>query len=360
MKKTALTILFICAILLIGVPNSFSANKPIVLTYSSGYAESLSLTLPDRWWAAEVEKRTGGRVKIEFYWSEALAKIPESLDAVKSGIADIAYFNSNMFGAKLPLSQVSTLLYLSDKPDITSLALMDMYRNFQPLRDEYEKNNNIHVINFTATTPCIFGTRTPWRNLEAFKGKKIRTAPGLEGPMADVGATPVTIAWGEIYQALERGVIDAYTGTMWDLAGIGKFHERAPYLLDVGLGVYGLGASHINKDVWNKLPNDIKKIMEETASDAVLKQGQLFMENDKRIYEVYKKAGVKTVIFSKEDKEKFQKLSVPKMWDKWIASMEEKGLPGKKCFEEYQKAIKKYESKATYVSPFVRFKDLSM
>ena len=360
MKKMAISVLIICAILFMGAEGSFSADKPIILTYSSSYGETFSLSMHDKWWAKEVEKRTNGRVKIEFYWQEALAKIPEALDAANSGLADISFFNSNMFGANLPLSQVSTLLYMSQKPDAVSNAMMDLYKNFEPLRVEYEKKNNVRILSFSATTPCIVGTRTPWKNLEAFKGKKIRTAPGLEGPLAAVGATPVTIAWGEIYTSLERGVIDAYSGTMWDLAGIGKFHEKAPYILDLGIGVYGLSGTHINKGVWNKLPDDIKKILADVAVEAVQKQAGLYMEADKRIYDVYKKAGVKTVTFSKEDKDKFRSHSVPKLWDKWIATMEGKGLPGKKCVEEYQKAINKYESKSPYVSPFDRFKDLAM
>jgi len=238
--------------------------------------------------------------------------------------------------------------------------MLETYKTFTLFRDEYEKKNNVKVLSFSGCTPLIFGVRKPWKTLEDFKGKKIRTFPGLEGPLASIGATPVTIAWGEIYTSLERGVVEAYTGTMWDLAGIGKFHEQAPYILDLGVGVYAMAGTHINKDKWNKLPEDVRKIMEEVALEAIKKQPELYMEADERIYQVYKKAGVKTVIFSPEEKAKFRSLVVPRQWDKWMADIEGKGLPGKRFFELYKEAIKKYEPTSTYISPFVRFSDLTL
>jgi TRAP-type C4-dicarboxylate transport system substrate-binding protein len=343
----------------LAVTNSSAQDKPIVLSYASGYASTFSLSMHDVWWAQEVERRTGGKVKIEFYWSEGLAKISESLDAVNSGLADISFFATAMFGAKLPLSTVTSLLYITEKPDAVSNAMMEMYRSFAPLQEEYEKKNNVKVLSFSGTTPLIFGTREIWKGLGDFKGKKIRTFPGLEGPLASVGATPVTIAWGEIYTSLERGVVDAYTGTMWDLAGIGKFHEKAPYIIDLGVGVYAMAGTHMNKDKWNKLPAEIRKVLEEVAAEAINKQPELYMQADERIYQVYKKANVKTVVFSKEDKNKFRNLVVPAQWEKWVSDMEGKGLPAKKFFEGYQNAIKQHEPKSTYASPFVRFTDLA-
>jgi TRAP-type C4-dicarboxylate transport system substrate-binding protein len=339
--------------------SALAQGQPITLSYASGYGATFSLSMHDVWWAQEVEKRTGGKVKIEFYWSEGLAKISESLDAVNSGLADIAFFATAMFGAKLPLSTATSLLYVTEKPDALSNAMMDMYRTFAPLQEEYEKKNNVKVLSFSGTTPLIFGTREAWKGLDDFKGKKVRTFPGLEGPLASVGATPVTIAWGEIYTSLERGVVDAYTGTMWDLAGIGKFHEKAPYIIDLGVGVYAMAGTHINKDKWNKLPADVRKVLEEVAAEAIKKQPELYMQADERIYQVYKKANVKTVVFSQEDKNKFRNLVVPKQWEKWVSDMEGKGLPGKKFFDTYQSAIKKHEPKSNYVSPFARFTDLA-
>jgi TRAP-type C4-dicarboxylate transport system substrate-binding protein len=360
MKKWMVLSLVFMLFLPLFLLSSKAFGKAVTLTYSSGYGPTFSLSMHDVWWAKEVEKRTGGQVKIEFYWSEGLAKITESLDAVNSGLTDIAFFATAMFGAKLPLSTASSLLYLTDKPDAVSNAMMELYRTFPPFQEEYEKKNNVKVLSFSGCTPLIFGVRKPWKNLDDFKGKKVRTFPGLEGPLASVGATPVAISWGEIYTSLERGVVDAYTGTMWDLAGIGKFHEQAPYILDLGVGVYAMAGTYMNKDKWNKLPDDIKKVIEEVAREAIRKQPELYMQADERIYEVYKKAGVKTIVFPPDEKAKFRSLVVPKQWDKWVGDMEGKGVPGKKFLDLYKPALKKYESQSTYVSPFVRFSDLNL
>ena len=82
------------------------------------------------------------------------------------------------------------------------------------------------------------------------------------------------------------------------------------------------------------------------------------MKADDRAYELYKKAGVKTIVFSEAEAAKMRNLTVPKRWNEWISDMNKKGLPGKEVFDKYKAAVKKFEPESTYVSPFVRYKDL--
>lgn len=360
MKKAAFSSLLISVLFIFAWTGTGVSAEPIVLSYSSGYADSFSLSLSDIWWAKEVEKRTKGKVKIQFYWSQGLAKIPESLEAVSTGLADIAFMAIGYFGGQLPLSTSSSLFYLAAKPDAVSKAMMEMYRTFPAFRDEFEKKNNIRPIMFAGTTPLIFGSRKPWKSFADFKGKKIRSFPGLEKPLAKLGAIPVAISFGELYVSLERGVVDAYTGTMWDLAAAARLYEKAPFILDLGIGTYAAAGTFINLDKWKKLPDDVKKVMEEVAKEALTKQPELFMQADKKAYELYKKAGVKTVVFSDKDKAQLKNLIVPEQWNDWVANMEKKGLPSKKFFEAYKASVEKYNSESKYVSPFVRFPDLEL
>ncbi len=360
MKKSAIAALFIGVFFVFVGTSPGVCADPIVLTYSSGYGDTFSLSLTDIWWAKEVEKRTKGKVKIQFYWSQGLAKIPESLEAVSTGLADIAFMAVGYFGGQLPLTTASSLFYLAEKPDAVSRALMEMYRTVPAFKNELEKKNNIRPILFSGTTPLIFGSRKPWTSFEDFKGKKIRSFPGLEKPLAKLGAIPVAISFGELYVSLERGVADAYTGTMWDLAAAARLYEKAPYILDLGVGPYAAAATFINLDKWKRLPDDVKKVMEEIAEEALLKQPELFMKADKKAYELYKEAGVKTVVFSDKDKAELKNMIVPAQWEDWIAEMEEKGLPGKEFFKAYKAAVEKYNGESTYESPFKRFPDLQL
>lgn len=359
MKKLFVIALVVIGLMLISSLGANASDKPIVITYASGYGDNFSLSMHDKWWAKELEKRTAGKVKVEFYWSEALVKIPEALDAVKTGIADISFFATGYFGGQLPLSTSAQLFYITEKPDAMSLAMMDVYNAIPAFRDEYEKKNNAKVLTFSGCTPNIVGIRKPWKGLDDFKGKKIRVFPGWEEPVSALGGTPVTISWGEIYTSLEHGVVDAYTGTMWDLAGIGKFHEQAPYLLDLKQGSCAMAATVMNIDSWNKLPPDVKKVLQDVTQESMRKQAELYMEADARIYEVYKKANVKTLAFSAGDVEKFKSLIVPKRWDKWKADMQAKGLPGKEFHEKLVVSIKNYEPESKYISPFVKYPDLA-
>lgn len=333
--------------------------KTIKLTYASGYGENFSLSRHDRWWAKELEKRTNGQVQVEFYWSQGLVKLSESLEAVSGGITDICFFATGYFGSQLPLSTSSQLFYLTQKPDALSKAMMELYNNFPAFKKEYDKYN-AKVLTFSGCTPNIVGLTELWDGLEDFQGKKIRVFPGWEEAVTELGATPVTISWGEIYTSLEHGVIDAYTGTMWDLAAIGKFHEQAPYLLNLEQGSCAMAVTIMNKDTWESLPKDVQETIEELTKESMDKQAELYMEADKRAYEDYKEAGVKTLTFSPEEVEEFRGLIVPERWNNWKKDMEDKGLPGATFFDALNEAIHKYEPQSDYVSPFVRFKDLNI
>jgi TRAP-type C4-dicarboxylate transport system substrate-binding protein len=55
-----------------------------------------------KWWGTEVEKRSGGKIKIQYFWSDSLVKWPDALPGIQSGVADIAWVNSSWHAAQLP------------------------------------------------------------------------------------------------------------------------------------------------------------------------------------------------------------------------------------------------------------------
>jgi TRAP-type C4-dicarboxylate transport system substrate-binding protein len=93
------------------------------------------------------------------------------------------------------------------------------------------------------------------------KGKKIRALGLMNKAMKMLGATPVAMPLPEVYEALERGTIDAVTGLPYHLVVSFKLQEAAKNLLNPGLGCYASGGYFMNLNTWNKLPDDVKKIV---------------------------------------------------------------------------------------------------
>jgi TRAP-type mannitol/chloroaromatic compound transport system substrate-binding protein len=124
------------------------------------------------------------------------------------------------------------------------------------------------------------------------KGLKLRTAGAWIEMSRDLGASPVTTPGGEIYPALERGVIDATEwGTLWENISPG-FYKVAKYLIIPG--VHQPTAPFelcINKDVWAKLSSDDKKLIELTAKLVTFETFTRIGQEDAKALEFFRKNG---------------------------------------------------------------------
>jgi TRAP-type mannitol/chloroaromatic compound transport system substrate-binding protein len=136
----------------------------------------------------------------------------------------------------------------------------------------YGKYNLIYFP--TAATPVTSGIRSrmPIRGLADLKGKKIRIPGKVAGYiMQKAGAVQVMVAPGEIAQALATGALDgsAFNTPVTDLS-IG-LDEVTKYNIGPGWNMpSGIEGMIINKDAWNTLPPDLKKIIEIAANDSFL------------------------------------------------------------------------------------------
>jgi TRAP-type transport system periplasmic protein len=132
-----------------------------------------------------------------------------------------------------------------------------------------------------------------------FTGLKLRVSPVYLPLVRALGGTPITIAPGEVYTALERGAIDGYG---WTYTGIGTFgwQEKTNFVIDHPF--YSLdGAILMNQSVYEKLPADVKKTLEEIGIETEKRvereiSARLSLED-----ETLKKAGIKFIRFSDAD-----------------------------------------------------------
>src|SRR5699024_5970121 len=83
------------------------------------------------------------------------------------------------------------------------------------------------------------------------------------------GMTPVAISQSEVYEALQRGVVDGTSGSSFDILIDRDYQEVAPHFVDPRTGNYAVTLTVINKDVWESMPDDIKDAIN-TVSEAYL------------------------------------------------------------------------------------------
>lgn len=332
-------------------PSWAAAEKPIVLKLSSFLPETGTEGKMGRWWGSEVEKRTNGRVKVQYYFAESLVKTMDSLGAVTSGIADVQFFAPGYFPTQLPLSGGPDLIYQTRSNWVFAKAYNEMAHTFPPFV-KMLKDNNIVLMSSWPASEVVLVSAKPVKTLADIKGKKVRAMGLMNNAMKSLGATPVAMPLPEVYEALERGTIDAVTGLPYHLVVAFKLQEAAKYLVNPGIGCYASGGYFMNLKTWTGLPDDVKQIIAKINEDFPDAAASISNEQLKQTTETLLKAKVDIYSLPADEVAKWKAILVPGVYDDWIKQMETKSLPGRETLAKYQELIKKYEKSDKYVSPY--------
>jgi TRAP-type transport system periplasmic protein len=337
-----------------GKKASSNETKPIILKFASYMPEVNTIAKYNIWWAKEIEKRTNGRVTFDFYWAGSLVKAPNLATAASTGICDVALLATGYTRAKFPLTGTYEAVYVTEKPDAATRVLSEVLRTEKAFKAEWDENN-LKLLFFDVLPPNIFGFKKRVSNLEELKGLKIRASGRMTAVTKKLGATAVSISSSEIYEALDRGLIDGYTNTSLASAATRSYPEVAPFVLEPGMGNYACIETVMNLKKWGKLPSDIKDIISEVSMEALKKSTQIMMEDEDKVMEkMHNEWKTTYYTLSPEEAERWKALVLP-VYDVYVNDLEKKGLPGKKVFDAYKALAKKYEGQSVYTSTYDRW-----
>jgi TRAP-type C4-dicarboxylate transport system substrate-binding protein len=277
----------------------------------------------------------------------------DQLRAVSSGIADVTCILSGFWPADIPLSNVAWLPGVTTDSWSGMMALRDLIKTHPGFKQELEGKNKIKFVTGSAVGPTGIITTRPVRTLDDLKGMKIIS---IAGPLSDwlkaLGAVAVFIPAPERYDALSRKTVDGFTGQPINIS-VFRYHEPAKYFIDSFLG----SGSHylaMNLSSWNKLPQDLKKVIEETETFGITEAARRFQYEgySQKINEVMKPAGVQFTDASPADVVKAKKVAREVVWEKWIRENEAKKLPARQIFNDFIRLYKKYEAESPFKGQF--------
>jgi TRAP-type C4-dicarboxylate transport system substrate-binding protein len=169
----------------------------------------------------------------------------------------------------------------------------------------------VHVLFFYSTGPQIISTtKKPVKKLEDLKGLKIRAAGRPADVMKNLGGTPVPVEMADIYDGLQRGVVD---GSEFDEVNKGwKTGELIKYAtLSWPVGTTFTFYVIMNKGKWEKLPEDVKKAFNEVASQFKDKYAVASNAIDIEGREYLKKFGGQLIPLSTEEAAKWVSAAAP-------------------------------------------------
>lgn len=292
-------------------------------------------------WAQMIKERTDGRVTIAIYPMKAIVNAPDTYDAVVGGLIDIGEGAPAYTWGRFPLTSVVELPMIGiTSSEMGSKILMQLYEKHAAFKEEYR---DVKLLWLFIGDPMQFHTRKkPIKTIEDLKGMKFRSPGGIITKAQEkLGLRVVSMPVTEIYNSLERGLIDGITFGWSGMSGF-RFNEVTKYHTSNDFTT--ISFFHVmNKKKWDSLPSDIQKIIDEISgmTGAILasKPWDVAAANDKI---ATKKQGHSLYTMPSEEVEKWREIVKP-LWDEWAEDMESKGLPGREILEDTLKLIKEYK-----------------
>jgi tripartite ATP-independent transporter DctP family solute receptor len=264
------------------------AASQTTLKYGHYNAESHPVHKASVQFAANVEKRTGGKVKVQVFPNNALGAPPEILEQTRNGVIDIAIPTSGQL----------------DKYDKAFAALMIPFafadieharRTMDgPMRKWLEPKAQKMGLEIVGVWEYGFrhltNSKRPIQKPEDVKGLKIRTPPEIQlsAAMAALGANVQKISFPELYLSLSQGVVDGEENPIATIHSA-KFYEVQKYL-SLTSHMYQAMFHVVNAGTWRKLtPEQQTIIREESAAAGKLTRDLLLAEENGLIEDLKKK-----------------------------------------------------------------------
>jgi len=315
-------------------------EEPIKLTFASWMPppDVAHYTGTFETWARDFEEKTGGRYTVEVVHGGALAGVPESYDAVATGIADIAMFIPQDTDHPFPMSNVVALPFRQVRCDTATKALHEVWK--EGYFDAEYADVKILFLNTTASSDDLISTK-PVSSLADLKGMKVGTGGGARITLAErLGMAPVFSPPPEVYGMLQKGTIE---GTL--ISGYGLYPDNhADFLRYIVEPVRMFRCVHIiamNLDTYNSMPEDVQKIVDEMDKDAkysLMGATVLADEYEATIERFVNEVGA-IVTLNAGDTAVVESICTD-IFDDWIAEMDAQGLPGSEIVAAYYNALK--------------------
>ena len=295
--------------------------------------------------AKGLEQATGGKVKTDWHTASALGAVPELYTRLVQGIIDWGQFNAGYTPGVFPFTEMFELPIRYPSAELMTKAMIEIYK-----KGFFDKEyDNVKFLFFYGIGPYQLWSNVKIASVDDLKGKKLRCpSPTYVEATKAVGALPVSIPAGEIYTAMQKGIIDA-TWACGDMAAAFKIGEIAKYLIMTNLGTTTQTFA-MNKKPYKALPEAGKKYIQDNWEKLSLFGARTFDEYNEKGFAFARKHGVETIEWSAADLKKLDTMTAP-IFTTWANKLESKGLPGKKGLTDLYQALEKLGVKDPFVLP---------
>lgn len=293
-------------------------------------AHSISL----QWFVDEFKKRTGGEHEMEVFWGGSVAGQREIPDALETGVGDIGDIVGPYFQDQMPLNNVVTFFQPQPNSEVELGQKLVQWYDKYPQFDEEMKRYNMKIVGWRPLEDYGLICRQPVRSPEDLKGLRIRSyGHALPRVFEAFGATPVSMATAEAYEALERGILDC-SPTGVTLARGWRYEEVAKYYVRFPLGANWGHFIAMNRESYDSLDEQTRAILDGLGREYVIQYVNTLYDLTDQILEEWKDTGVEVIAFPEQAMaEAVESEGVQQARQEWIQRAGEMGLPSAEMAE---------------------------
>ncbi|SMX51238.1 TRAP transporter substrate-binding protein [Actibacterium lipolyticum] len=292
-------------------------------------------------WADNVEKDSGGRIKVARYPSMQLGgKPPELMDQVTDGVADVVWTVVGYTPGRFPSTEVFELPFITSDARAASRAYWEMFEKH--MKDTEFKD--VHILGTWVHGPGMLHTKDPVTSPADLRGMKIRGGSRqVNMLLTKLGATPVGMPVPAIPEGLSKGVLDGTT-IPWEVTTALKVPELVENHTEfTGAALYNLTfVLAMNKGRYEGLPDDLKAVIDQNSGlEFSVFAGGTQADADGPAREFAAAKGNNIITITEEQTQEWRALAQP-IYDAWVEDMKSKGIDGQALIDEATALMAKY------------------
>lgn len=321
---------------------------PVEITYQAGAQSPQSVSARNGHGFKEyVEERSGGKITVDIVWGQAIAGYSEIDDALQDGRVDVSY--------ALPIYQptehpqfnalATATAGMPNSPVVGEMvgnaALVDLAWNSQELLDNYEEQGLTPLTPMISTGSYMSVCGDEGTSLDDMKGRQIRVASvAHEQQVTALGASPVSMEYVEVFEALQRGTVDCtFAQTLpSEESGLFEVGKHVAYTTEQNSLSGRSAGANLAGTGYQKLPLAYQQIIFDSQMDAFADSNAVISEGHARSMIQLEEAGGEIGPMAEDTDKKIGETN-----DALFEEIEESGLIGSDVRARTAEAVEKWQ-----------------
>jgi len=330
--------------LLLGVPTVHSKEIIRLIAVDSYSSSALWVKVFIEYFIPEVDRRLAEKGNYVIDWNPAfggtIAKTKGVLDSLQHDLADIGIVTTPYHADKIPFYNLPYATpFVSNDVGLIARSMSELADRYPQIKQSW-KDYGIHYLTTAGSIDTYNILMTdPIESLSDLQGKKIGGVGSNMLFLKGSGAAGVTSGLSDWYNNMATGLLDGIL--VWPEAVVAyRLYEIAPFILDIQFGGATSKAIVVNDKKWEKLPEEVQKVLQETAHDYRDHLAKVTDEIAARSRKEFVEKGG-TIISVTPEQRTLWATKLPNLAGTWVAAMNKKGLPGQQILEDYMQIMQR-------------------